>query len=284
MPKNVFAATLLSTGFESGTLESWVTSGGATTATVSAEAVHQGLYAIKINSDKTSSYGFQTTVVNTEPGMFYTFSAFGKTTNTNTSGFLIRVAWYGSSDGSGSQLTTPTDSSASTNSDWTPLSTGVIQAPSTANSAKIRLILTTKTAGQVANAYFDDVVFEEAIAPSPTPTDTPVPPTATAIPKTPTFTPTPKPINTPTHSISLAPLSNTPTAISSFGAVLGTASAQPTLENKPTLVAAEADHKEISVQWMAIGIILLGFGLLGSCGILIVLQTAKGKAVWKRFF
>ena len=123
----------------------------------------------------------------------------------------------------------------------------------------------------------------------PQPTDTPVPPTPTSLPS-PTHAigttisqqisaaPTIRPLSTPTSMLS-------PTTISSFGAVLGTGSAiSPTIENKPTLIAAVADHRKKVLQILPLLVILVGFGLLGSCGILIALQTEKGKTIWKRFF
>lgn len=135
-----------------------------------------------------------------------------------------------------------------------------------------------------SNIVSASIVLPPTPTPSPTtiPTDTPVLVTPTARP---IATATLKPANTPTLSIPSSIISLSPTDISSFGAVLGTMSADtPTRENRPTFVAAEADHKETIVNPLPLIFILGGFGLLASCGILIALQSEKGKALWKRFF
>src|SRR3989338_9042394 len=97
------AVELLSDGFES-SIESWSSSGGGTTATASAELARTGTYSLKVQHDKTSSYGFQKIISSTEGGMFYKASGYGKTTDANVASYFIRVAWYSSTDGSGSQL------------------------------------------------------------------------------------------------------------------------------------------------------------------------------------
>lgn len=143
-----------------------------------------------------------------------------------------------------------------------------------------------------SSATWSNIISVTIVLP-PTATSTPIPPpTNTPTPIIPTARPiataTSQPMNSPTHSADSG--FSTPTIvitsdISSFGAILGTSSARsPTIENKPTLVAAEADHKEVTIQWIPIMIIIAGFGLLGSCGILIALQTEKGKQLWKKFF
>lgn len=188
-PASSFAATLFSSGFEDGNLSSWSSSGGGATATISAENVRSGNNAIKIQNDKTGSYGFQQVIPNIEGGMFYEARGYGKAYDSSTASFFIRVAWYSSSDGSGSQLSSPSDSNVVDNvsNDWTLLTTNAIQAPSTANSAKIRLVLNSKTSGQLALAYFDDILFQESIAPTATPTLTPTPsPSPTPLKSSPT--------------------------------------------------------------------------------------------------
>ena len=201
------AVELLSDGFENG-IGSWSSSGGGSTATVSAELARTGTYSLKVQHDKTSSYGFQKTISNTEGGMFYKASGYGKTTDTYVASYFIRVAWYSSTDGSGSQLSSPNDSNSATtiNGDWALLTTNSIQAPSTANSAKVRLVLTSMTSGQITSAYFDDIIFQESIAPTATPTNTPTPTLTPTPTPTPTKTPTPIP-NTPTSKPSITPTS-----------------------------------------------------------------------------
>ena len=190
---------LQNTDFESSELVPWTSS----------ENVHRLLFlpnsfmgknAIKIQHSKTSSYGFQQFISDLEGGMFYEVSGHGMTTDNNVASYFIRIAWYSSLDGSGSQLSSPndTDKSEKTDGTWTRF-IQTIQAPNDAKSAKLRLVFTSKSDGNVASVYFDDVVFQESVAPTPTPTSvptstpTPVPPTPTRTP-----TPTPAPTNTPT--------------------------------------------------------------------------------------
>lgn len=143
-----FAVTLLNTDFETASLSAWLSSGGGAIATISADTAKSGKYSIKVTHDKTSSYGYQTTIQNIEPGMFYEASAYAKSQDPNISAFFIRVAWYVSTDGSPPQLSSPNVSNqGSVNSDWVQLFTGSIQAPSNANSAKLRLVLTSKATG-----------------------------------------------------------------------------------------------------------------------------------------
>ncbi len=126
--------------------------------------------------------------------MFYEITGYGVSRDENIDNYFFRVAWYESGDGSGSQLSSPNDTekSNSKSGEWVKFSQ-IIQAPVTAKSAKVRLVLTSKTNGKSAAAYFDDVVFQESVAPSLTPTATP---TITPIP-TPQPTQTLTPNNTP---------------------------------------------------------------------------------------
>lgn len=192
-----FAISLFSTDFENQNISGWSSSGGGASATVSAEFAKSSNYSLKVQNDKTSSYGYQVVIPNIEGGMFYQAQAFGKSNNLSTASFFIRVAWYSSSDGSGSQLSTPSDSNQGiSGNDWVELKTSAIQAPASANSAKFRLVLTSNSTGNLATAFFDDVNFSEAVAPtlSPIPTFTPTP----ILKPTNTPTPTVKPTNIPT--------------------------------------------------------------------------------------
>jgi Lamin Tail Domain len=84
---------------------------------------------------------------------------------------FIRVSWYASNDGSGSILDS-VDSAASGSGAWAALSTGPVQAPSTANSARVRLML--RPSG-TATAAFDDVAFVASEPPAPEETRPPSP-------------------------------------------------------------------------------------------------------------
>ena len=186
---SVIAQNLLTNGdFESQSLEPWSSSGGSAQATVSSQLFYNGQFSLKISHTKVSSYGFQQVIADLEPGMFYQVSGFGGTNDSNTARYFLRVAWYESNDGSGSQLTSPTDSEKGDKVDgsWSPFDL-LVQAPDKAHSAKLRLVLNSKEKDLLASAYFDDLAFIEAIAPTPTPTLTPIPePTSTPKP-TPTL-------------------------------------------------------------------------------------------------
>lgn len=269
-----FAVELLSDGFESG-IGSWSSSGGGSTATVSAELARTGIYSLKVQHDKTSSYGFQKIISNTEGGMFYQASGYGKTTDAHVASYFIRVAWYASTDGSGSQLASPNDSNSSTaiNGDWVFLTTDAIQAPSTANSAKVRLVLTSALSGQTAYVYFDDIIFAESIAPTSTPTPTlTVTPTST---NTPTPTPAPTSTKTPTPTPSLKPsISPTPKEILPTD-VLGESTQSrsiisPTEDfiNKP-----KSPNNNFQKVLMFVGIVFIA-----SCAIFTFQRARKGKS------
>lgn len=220
-PRIILAQNLLSNGdFESGNTEFWSSSGGSATATISSELIHNGIYSLKVQHDKSSSYGFQQVIKDLEGGMFYELVGFGATKDPQTASYFLRVAWYETNDGSGSQLTSPIDTEKATNIDgeWVQFSM-IVQSPTNAHSAKVRLVLTTKNSGVSASAYFDDILFQESVAPTPTPTleptDMPTP-TSTPTPRPPTPTPTPKQTVVP----SLTPKPTFKTA-SESGEVLG---------------------------------------------------------------
>ena len=201
----IFAVNFIqNSDFESSSIDPWVTSGGGAAATLSAELVHSGTNALKIQHSKTASYGFQQTIKDVEGGMFYKVSGYGVTNDSNTASYFLRVAWYESSDGSGSQLSSPTDTNKGerTDGNWVWFES-VVQAPTTAHSVKVRLVLNSKTDGVIAWANFDDVDFQESVAPPPTPTEEledNSAPTPTPTPKPPTPTPTKKPTPTPTST------------------------------------------------------------------------------------
>jgi hypothetical protein len=91
----------------------------------------------------------------------------------------IRVSWYASDDGSGSQLSQSAGATTSSTA-WTWLDTGPIQAPADAQSARVRLVLTPDGS---TTACFDDAAFVQADAPAATPT--PVPSASGAAPSGP---------------------------------------------------------------------------------------------------
>lgn len=105
----------------------------------------------------------------------------------------MRVSWYSSYDGSGS-LIDQADSNASSGSGWSFFDTGAVQAPASANSARVRLML--RPAGS-ASAAFDDVSLVASAAATPTPQATATPTKTPKATKTPTATRTPRATRTP---------------------------------------------------------------------------------------
>ncbi|MGE0600323.1 MAG: lamin tail domain-containing protein [Dehalococcoidia bacterium] len=146
-----------------------------------------GSFAACLESE-TSSTKWLYEVVSVESGAWYAGAVSARVTHGIAS---IRVSWYASADGSGSQLIQDegnlTDSSA-----WTEVGVGPVQGPPNANSARFRLVFQPSGNG---SACFDDAAFTTSAPPSPgsTPSATPssgpdvsgptTKPTGTATPK-----------------------------------------------------------------------------------------------------
>lgn len=173
--------------FESG-LEGWEASNGSVAFERVSGQGHSGEYGVKVGHDKTGSYGIQS-LVSVEGGTLYEVEAWVKGNEGNVKKAFVRLAWYESEDGSGSQLTTKDSNEVESPSDWVEL-TVVGQAPEQAQSAKIRLVMASAEKGSGASVLFDDVRMDD-VEPSPTPA-----PTATNTPK-PTPTSKPRPTATP---------------------------------------------------------------------------------------
>lgn len=243
---SVFASNLLTNfDFESDTINPWEKSGGSATATISSELLHGGTRSLKVTHSNIGSYGFQQTIPSLEGGMFYQVIGYGATKDVNVDTYFLRVAWYTSADGSGSQLSSPNDTTKANRLDgeWTQFNQ-ILQAPATANSAKVRLVLTSKSADVLASVFFDDITFQESVAPTPeptpTPTNTPVPtPTHTPVPTVtpiPTGTPTRKPTPSLTSTLRPTPEFIPTMASSSTESVLGVQDSK-TSNTKPYIIA-----------------------------------------------
>ena len=141
----------------------WEKFGG--TMLASGEAA-RGTYAGCLESD-TSSTKWLYQVVPVNGSGWYAGTAQGRVIGPAEA--MIRVSWYASSDGSGSQLD-QSESNVTSSTGWTSLSTGPIQAPADAQSARVRLVIRP---GGNATACFDDAVFVSgpaAAAPTAAPT------------------------------------------------------------------------------------------------------------------
>lgn len=152
----------------------WSKFGG--TMAASGEAA-RGAFAACLESE-TSSTKWLYQVVEVQPGAWYRATASGRVQGGGE--VSLRVSWYESSDGSGSQM--HQDQGGSTGSSaWTALELGPVQAPDGAASARVRLVL--QPAGP-ATGCFDDAAFAVVDPPAatPIPTSPGEPPAATTAP------------------------------------------------------------------------------------------------------
>ncbi len=146
-------------------------------------AAFSGSAALALRSQSSSTkWAYQVVLV--EPGRWYELRAMARIEGEGEA--FLRVSWYASTDGTGSELGHADSMASVTSGPWSPLATGPIQAPAAARSARVRLMLRPASPAPVT-AFFDDVQFEEtAPPPSPTPTATPTPrPRRTPAPRTP---------------------------------------------------------------------------------------------------
>ncbi|MFA9289249.1 MAG: lamin tail domain-containing protein [Weeksellaceae bacterium] len=175
----IFAIETTNNSFESADMTSW--RANSTNVTVLRDNVaYDGLYSAKITNTSSSSYGVEQILTDVIPEQAYEITSYVQTTTPTPSKVFIRIAWYSSTDGTGSQLST-TDSEIVTEvTNWRRLQI-LTEAPATAHSAKLRLLVASGT------AWFDLIEIDEYIAP----TDEPEPsltPTPTVSAPTPTLT------------------------------------------------------------------------------------------------
>lgn len=173
-------STLHNGAFESG-VEGWISQRGI----VRVEPALAGAGATLVLEAVGASTAWVDQPVLVAPGEWYEARA-SLLPLRDVSAAWLRVAWYASSDGSGSQLSTvdsPLAGSAAVHTReitrsgaGTPVSTGAVRAPQDALSARVRVVLQpTGPAG--AELAIDDVAFAGA-APPVVPTSTPVLPAA----------------------------------------------------------------------------------------------------------
>ncbi len=157
---------LVNGGFEDvrqdGTPYGWRKIGGEIRASnaVSAEGA---LSAALLSRTESTKWLYQT--VSVEGGAHYQLRAMALKNDPAAREVLLRVSWYASADGSGSQLSTADSSALAKDSpEFVALDTGPVRAPPEARSAKVRLLLRPKSATSVV-VYFDAVRFEATAAP-----------------------------------------------------------------------------------------------------------------------
>ncbi len=132
-------------------------------------AAANGTYAGCLESD-TASTKWLYQIVAVEGGAWYAASAVGRLSGGGA--VSIRISWYTSTDGSGSQVD-QAESNVSSSPGWTSLVTGPVQAPADAQSARVRMVLRPEG---TATGCWDDAYFGASAAPAATP----VPPTASS--------------------------------------------------------------------------------------------------------
>jgi hypothetical protein len=161
--------SLVNGGFEDaredGTPYGWRKIGGEMSASRSFRAEGERSAAL-VSRTTSTKWIYQT--VSVEGGAFYRLRAAALKNDPGARETLLRVSWYESADGSGSQIGTA-DSPALVE-DWprfVTLDTGPVQAPPEARSAKVRLLLRPASAAS-AVVYFDAVRFGRTDAPTAT--------------------------------------------------------------------------------------------------------------------
>ena len=199
------------------------------------------------HNNATEQYFYQTAPVSGDTA--YTLTGYCVKNDANADSARLVLAWYSSTGGTGAPISTVT--SAFLTSDdpaFQQLTIGPINAPASANSARVRVAM--KTFGATATLYCDDLsLTTEAPTPSATETATATAtntatatPTATLTP-TETATPTATSTATATPTATLTPTETaTPTATSTASptptaTLTPTASATPTHTASPTPTA-----------------------------------------------
>ncbi|RLT26757.1 MAG: hypothetical protein DWI48_05465 [Chloroflexi bacterium] len=167
-PAPVFP-TLVNGNFEAlAPLDGWDNVGG-TLSTVSPGLDGTGRAALLTSASDSTKYAFETVIA--EPGAWYAARASLRPSG-DASAAWLRIAWYASTDGSGSQLAVA-DSNLVTTRDITGTANiAASQAPSTARSARVRVML-RPASNSAAYVVADDIVFTPTSAPVAAPTPTP---------------------------------------------------------------------------------------------------------------
>ncbi len=155
--------------------------------------VNQSAGAVLMSQSSATKWLYQ--VVRVEPGAWYDASGW-VASGGDAAAVWLRIAWYGSEDGSGSQLAVVDSLEVVGGPHF--LATAATQAPPNAHSAAIRVVLRPASGG-FASVAADDLAFSR------------VPPPATATPTaTPlaTASPVATPLPLPTQSRTVAPTSS----------------------------------------------------------------------------
>ncbi len=120
-----------------------------------------GNFAARFKS-QTNSTKFLYQVVSSPSGS-YKLSAWLQLLNINQSGF-VRISWYGSSDGSGTEISSVDSPTVTTIGDWQKVEV-TSETPSSANSLRTKLVLDPNSS-DIYELLFDEVVLEK-VDPAP---------------------------------------------------------------------------------------------------------------------
>lgn len=191
-------------GFEELPLNTYWTTESGVTVSIITSPVNSGDQALRMTTNETTASGVTQIITGIMSDIPYTLSGHIKSDDDNTRDAHIRIAWYASTDGSGSQLNTPNQTLNLDNIfDWTYISEEIV-SPTGAQSAEVRLYFESESNDEEAMVFFDDVSLT-TVDPTPTPitppdTDlTPTPTTEVSI--TPSATPTPIPTIVPGNNL-----------------------------------------------------------------------------------
>ena len=161
---------LANAGFEEasgGVPAAWRTYGGLLTQTASPTR-SGGAAGAFFSSSASTKWVFQTIAVGATT--WYQFDAFVYHSNPSVESAFLRISWYASEDGSGGALASVDSTALLTTPDsaYRPLSTGAVQSPPGARSAKLRVLMRPRD-GTSAMIYIDDASFRQVAEPAYTP-------------------------------------------------------------------------------------------------------------------
>lgn len=161
---------LVNPDFEAGT-DGWTPSPGTTIFQIVGSPVYSGSLAASVTSQSNSTKAIVQNVSGIIPNGHYSLSGYSYKDDMNVAQTRLRLAWYTSTDCSGSQLSTIDSNILSGN---TPayhfLTTGSVIAPTDARCAQIRA-QAQPVGSSPATAFFDELQFTlDDSPPSPTPT------------------------------------------------------------------------------------------------------------------
>jgi hypothetical protein len=148
-------------GFEAGTTD-WSENGGGTLSVVGSQ-VHSGNLAATLSSDSVGTKWIYQ-VVSIQEGGTYTFCGYALKNDSNITSMRLRISWYKSEDGFGSEITHHDSLTAliEDHPQYRLLTTGDVSAPPNAHSALVKAIVepaSAATATTFAKAHtnsYDD--------------------------------------------------------------------------------------------------------------------------------